>query len=198
MNHILDAQTRRFARILHYTGVLLLVASVTGSYSLLHAPIIRETEKTVEKIEELSLSVENAVAIHDQHQKVSERLAAIKQQIATVQRRVPNEADSGKFLEEVSRIAGEEKLTIKNFEPGKATEKSGYSQMEVTLSARGSYRSICTFLDRLSSLTRLSKLQNLTLTTTGNATEYPMTATLVIYFALRGKDAKIPPEVKRG
>jgi hypothetical protein len=70
--------------------------------------------------------------------------------------------------------------------------------MEVTLSARGSYTSICTFLDRLSSLTRLSKLQNLTHTTTANATEYPITATLLIYFGLNGKDAKSATEVKRG
>jgi Tfp pilus assembly protein PilO len=198
LHHILDAETRRFARILHYTGLLVLVACVTCSYSLLHAPIIHDTEKTIEKIEELSLSVENAAAIHEQHQKISERLATVKNQIATMKQRVPSEADSGKFLEEVSRIASEEKLTIKNFEPGKAMEKNGYAELEVSLSARGTYTSICTFLDRLSNMTRLSKLQNLTLTSAGSATEYPMSATLIIYFGLRAKDAKRPPEVKRG
>jgi Tfp pilus assembly protein PilO len=150
------------------------------------------------RIEELSLSVENAVAIHEQHDKVSERLATIKERIATVKQRVPIEADSGKFLEEVSRIAGEEKLTIKNFEPGKATPKDGYTQMEVVLSGRGSYTSVCTFFDRLSSMSRLSKLQNLSLTASGGGSEYPVTATLIIYFGLRGKDVKMPPEVKRG
>jgi Tfp pilus assembly protein PilO len=198
MQHILDAQTRRFARILHYSGVLAMVASIAASYSLLHVPILSDTQRTQEKIEELSLSVENAAAIREQHQKVSERLSVVKQTITTVQQRVPREADSGQFLEEVSRIASEEKLTIKDFEPGTATERNGYAQMEVTLSARGRYVSICTFFERLAKLTRLSKVQHLELTASGNAIEYPIKATLIIYFGLREKDAKGATEVKRG
>ncbi len=195
---ILDAQSRRFARILHYTGVLLLVVCVTVSYSLLHAPIIRDTERTIDKIDELSLSIENSAAIHEQHVKISERLAAVKAKIAKVVERVPDEAASGQFLEEVSRIASEENLTIKSFEPGKAQEKTGYTQLEVTLAGKGTYQSICTFLDRLSGIARLSKLQNLTLSSTGNSPEYPMNATLIIYFGLGGNDTKKTPEVKRG
>src|SRR5687767_8560898 len=127
--HILDDQIRRFGRILHYAGVLAAVVGVTVSYTMLHAPIIQDAEKTLERIEELTLSVQNSSAVREQHHKVSERLATAKQRIATVQKRVPQEADSGQFFDEVSRIAIEEKLSIKDYAPAKPMNKNGYAQL---------------------------------------------------------------------
>jgi Tfp pilus assembly protein PilO len=197
-HHLLDPSTRRFGRILHYTGLLATVISVTGGYSLFHSPVVENIAETAEKIEQLKLSVQNAVAIRDQHQKVSQTLALVKERIASVQQRVPQNDDAGEFLKEVSQIAAEEKLAVKDFHPNETLVKNGYAQLEVTLVGRGSYASICAFFDRLSKLTRLSKLQHLTLTVSGNATEYPMTATIVIYYGLRGEDVKPAAEVKRG
>jgi hypothetical protein len=45
---------------------------------------------------------------------------------------------------------------------------------------------VCTFIEQLTKLTRLSKIKDLTLSAGDNPAEYPMTATLVIYFGLRG------------
>ena len=59
--------------------------------------------------------------------------------------------------------------------------------MQVTVKGSGSYASICRFVDRLAKLKRLSKVNDLTVSAEGNADEYPMTATLVIYFGLQGK-----------
>jgi Tfp pilus assembly protein PilO len=198
MNHILDDSTRRFGRLLHYSGVLATVVGMTTSYSLLHAPLIHQAEQTEQRIQELTLSVQNTKAIREQHQKVFERLATAKEQIATVRERVPAEMNSAEFLDEVSRIAAEEHLSIKEYSNGKLAPNKGYTQMEVNLSGKGSYASICAFIDRLSKLKRLSKVQNLTLTASGSATEYPLTATLIIYFGLHGTDDSNAQEVKRG
>jgi Tfp pilus assembly protein PilO len=198
MRQVLDDQIRRFGRILHYAGVLATVIGMAASYSLWHVPLLVETDRTDEKIQELTLSVQNAQAIREQYEKVSERLATAKAQIATVKQRVPQEADPGQFFDEVSRIAVEETLAIKDYEKATPVVHEGYTQMEVTLTGRGNYAAVCTFLDRLAGMKRLSKLQNLTLTASGNATEYPMTATLIIYFGLRGTDETDAKEVKRG
>jgi Tfp pilus assembly protein PilO len=198
MHHILDDSTRRFGRVLHYTGVLATVISMTGSYSLVHVPLIRQAEQTQERIQELSLSVQNTPAIREQHQKVSERLTTVKARIDTVRERVPPGMDAAGFLDEVSRIAAEANLSIKEYSNAKPASSPGYTQMEVNLSGRGSYASICAFIDELSKLKRLSKIQNLTLTTTGSATDYPISATLIIYFGLHGTDDTSAQEVKRG
>jgi Tfp pilus assembly protein PilO len=196
--YVIDEETRRFGRLLHYAGLLGSVLCATAGYSLLHAPTSRAISDTSLRIEELMLSVKNAPIIREQHRKASERLRDITERIAEVQRRVPREADAGEFLKEITRIAGDEQLAIKDFQPETPLSKNGYAELQVTLRGQGSFASICTFVDRLNKLTRLSKVKDLTLTGGDGATDYPMTATLVIYFGLRGKDANVAKEERRG
>jgi Tfp pilus assembly protein PilO len=139
--------------------------------------------------------------MREQHRKSTDRLEEVTTRIAQLQARVPRDADAGAFLKEVTRVASEEQLAIKDFTPDKPVERNGYAEMQVTLKGAGSYASICRFVDRLSKLERLSKVKDLTLSAEGDASEYPMTARLVIYFGLRGKEAaeaKPPQEDRRG
>jgi Tfp pilus assembly protein PilO len=196
--YIIDNETRRFGRLLHYTGVLAAVLCATTGYSLVHAPTAHAIANTALRIEEMALSVQNAPLIRDQHRKISQSLREVESRIAAIQRRVPRDADGGAFLKEVTQIADAEQLAIKDFQPQKANAKTGYAEMQVMVKGRGSYASICSFIARLNQLNRLSKVQDLTLSASDDASEYPMTATLIIYFGLRGADAKPAQEDRRG
>ena len=195
---VIDDETRRFGRLLHYAGVLAMVVCATAGYSFLHAPAVRAIADTSAQIDELMQSVQNAPVIRDQHRLVSERLREVTTRIANVQRRVPQDAASFEFMNQVTQLAGSEKLAIKEFLPEKPETKNGYAEMQVTLKGEGSFGSICTFVDRLNKLARLSKIKDLTLTGEDKAAEYPMTATLIIYFALRGNDAESAQEGRSG
>jgi len=115
-----------------------------------------------------------------------------------VQRRVPQDADAGEFLKQLSQLATSEKLAISDFHPEKPEIKNGYAEMAVILKGSGRFSSICTFVDRLNKLARLSKIKDLTMEAEDNSHEYPMTATLVIYFGLRGEEAASVREGHRG
>jgi hypothetical protein len=198
---IIDDETRRFGRILHYSGVLAGVVCATVAYSLVHAPTAKIIANTGLRIDELALSVENAPLIREQHRKVSQSLHEVEARIAAVRRRVPRHADGGAFLREVAQIADTEKLAIKDFQPATPTAKAGYAEMQVTLKGQGSYASICAFIDKLNKLTRLSKVRDLKLSAADGAAEYPMTATLIIYFGLQGNDVVVrgsPDPAPRG
>ncbi len=195
---VIDDETRRFGRLLHYAGVLATVVCTTVGYSFLHAPAVREITETSARIDELLQSVRNGPVMRQQHRVVSEKLQEVTTRIANVQRRVPRDADAGSFLKEVTQLAGAGQLAIKDFRPEKPEAKTGYAEMQVTLKGQGSFGSICAFMDRLAKLTRLSKIKDLTLSVGENATEYPMTATLVIYFGLRGKDEASAQEGRSG
>ncbi len=197
----LDDEMRLFGRLLHYAGVLATVLCVAAGYSWVHAPTIDANADTSARIEELKLSIQNAPVMRDQHKKVTDKLSEVTTRIADLQRRVPRVADAGEFLKEVTQLATEEHFTIKDFTPEKPENRNGYAEMQVALKGSGSYASICKFMDRLSQLKRLSKVKDLTVSAEGNANEYPMTATLVIYFGLRGKETdstKSPQENRRG
>jgi Tfp pilus assembly protein PilO len=195
---VIDEDTRRFGRLLHYTGVLATVICATAGYSLLYAPTVDTIAHRSARVEELTLSLQNAPVAREQHQKVSETLRDVTTRIAEVQRRVPREANAGEFLKEVTQLASTEQLGIKDFHPEKPATRNGYAEMEVTLKGSGSFASICSFVDRLAKLNRLSKVKNLTLTAGDEVSGYPMTATLVIYFGLQGKQVGTVKEERRG
>lgn len=195
--HVMDDDLRRFGRMLHYGGVLAAVLCATAAYSLLHAPTAAAIFETSTRIEEVLLSVQNAPLIREQHAKVSRTLADVERQIADVQARVPDDADAGQFLKEVTQIASEEHLAISNFQPDKPVSKPGYAELEVTLKGEGGFASICRFFDRLARLPRLSKVKAFTIAAAESGTAYPMTATLVIYFGLT-ESAGGGQEARRG
>lgn len=196
---VFDEELRRFGRLLHYVGLLAAVLCAAAGYSLLHAPSVLAVASTSAKIMELEKLIENAPLMRQQHRQVAQKLQEVTTRIAKVQARVPRDADAGEFLKEVTQLASEEQFAIKGFTPDKPRQHHGYAELHVMLKGSGSYASICRFLDRLSKLERLSKVKDLTLSAEGDASEYPMTATLVIYFGLRGKEAaKSPQEDRRG
>jgi len=195
---VIDEDTKRFGRLLHYAGVLVTVACASFGYSFLHAPALHDISETAARIDEVMQSVHNAPIIRAQHQKVSEKLHEVTTRIANVQRRVPQASNEGDFLHQLNQLAGNEKLSIKEYSPGKAETRDGYAEMQVMLKGEGSFGSICTFVDRLNKLARLSKVKELTLSAEDDRSEYPMTATLIIYFALRGNDNESAQEGRSG
>jgi Tfp pilus assembly protein PilO len=195
---VIDEDTRRFGRLLHYAGVLATVVCATVGYSFLHAPALREITETSAQIDDLLASVRNGPVTREHHRIAVEKLHEVKTRIADLQRRVPHDAEDATFLKEVTELAAAGKLAIKDFHPEKPQAKTGYKEMQVTLKGQGSFGSICSFIDQLTKLTRLSKIKDLTVTVGESATEYPMTATLVIYFGLRGSDEAAAREGRSG
>jgi Tfp pilus assembly protein PilO len=196
---IIDDNTKRFGRLLHYAGVLVTVVCVSAGYSFLHAPAVVAIADTASQIDDVKQSVQNAPIIRQQHKIASAKLHEVTTQIANVQRRVPREADSAEFLNELASVATAENLEISEFKPDDRSEaKNGYAEMQVVLKGKGSFGSICKFIDHLNKLARLTKVKDLTLSTDTDEPEYPMAATLVIYFALRGHDAAVGREAHGG
>lgn len=195
---VIDEETRRFGRLLHYAGVLTTVVCATVGYSFVHAPAVDAIADTAARIDEVVQSVQNAPVIRDQHRIVSAKLHEVTTRIANVQGRVPQGADDGEFLKQVTQLAQKEKLAINDFHHEKAEVRNGYAEMQVSVHGVGSFNSICAFIDGLNKLARLSKVKDLTLSAEDTSTEYPMTATLVIYFALSGDDAEPVQEARSG
>jgi Tfp pilus assembly protein PilO len=185
--------------LLHYAGVaVVLVCGATG-YGWLYTPVETDIFDTVMKIEELALSRQNADVIRREHARLSSHLRNIDARYAALEQRVPVNAEAGSFLKHVSEIAREENLDIGNFQPAQSVEGDGFTAMEVMLDGKGSFESICSFFERLSKIQRLSKVKDLSVSVDPRSDSYPMKATIVIYFGLKGDGAEpTPPEVSRG
>jgi Tfp pilus assembly protein PilO len=197
-NDVLDPEIRRFGWVLHSAGfTVTLLCGVIG-YTWVYERAETNMVQLAASIRELRTSVQSASEVRHTHEELSKRLEDLRTRMDTLQRRVPHDADAGKFLREVSTIARDESLDISNFEPDKAVSREGFMEMEVTLTGQGDFKSICSFLDRLNKLSRLSKVKDLSISTSGTEEMLPMKATLVIYFGLRGPTKPSPKEVQNG
>jgi Tfp pilus assembly protein PilO len=195
---VIDPETLRFGRLLHYAGVAITLVCGAVAYTYLYTPIEKDIFDVSVRIDELTESSRNAPAINTEHEKLSSRLKDIAARYASLQGRVPGSAEAGNFLKNVSNIAHEEHLAISDFQPARSNEGDGFTAMEVMLNGHGSFASICTFFDRLSKLARLSKVKDLSVTSVDEGDEYPMKATLVIYFGLTDKRAATTKEASHG
>ena len=122
--HIIDEETRRFGRLLHYAGVLATVVCATAGYSFVHAPAVHAIADTSARIEERDAVGPKRAVIREQHRIVSEKLqrsddADRRRAAASAARR-----RRGRVPKEVTQLAGDEKLAIKDFQPGKPETKT--------------------------------------------------------------------------
>ena len=196
---VLDAEMLRFGRLLHYAGLAIVLIVGATTYSWFYAPVDTNILDTEMRIDELTVSSRNAEAIRKEHARLSSQLRKIEGRYAALEERVPVNAEVGRFLKLVSEIANEEQLAISSYRPGQSIQGNGYTAMEVKLDGKGTFKSICSFFDRLARLQRLSKVKDLSLNVDPQGDEIPMNATIVIYYGLlEDTTAASDGEVKRG
>lgn len=195
---VLGAETRHFGWLLHLAGAVLTTLCGVIGYAWIYAPSEGSIADLAGNIKELRLSVANAPIVRREHSALVHRLEDLRDRMSTLQRRVPHDADAGKFLREVSTIARDEDLAISNFLPEKPTDREGFTELEITLTGQGSYKSICTFLARVNQLSRLSKVNDLKVSAPQVGDNLPMSATLIIYFGLHSSDVTTSGGVRSG
>jgi Tfp pilus assembly protein PilO len=196
---VIDDETLRFGRLLHYAGLAIVLVAGAAAYHWFYEPVERDLLDAEMKIDELIVSAQNAPVIRREHERLSSHMQEIEARYSALEERVPINAEAGSFLKHISEIAQEEQLEISNFQPAQSTLGNGYAAMEVMLDGKGSFRSICAFFDRLSKIQRLSKVKDLSVSVDPQSDDYPMKATIVIYFGLKTEDStSTDAEVSRG
>jgi type IV pilus assembly protein PilO len=196
---VIDDETLRFGRLLHYAGLAIVLIACALAYNWFYAPLEAEILDAEMKIDELAVAGENTTVIRQEHERLTARLRQIEARYAALEQRVPLNAEAGSFLKHISEIASQEQLTISNFQPAQSVQGNGYAAMEVLLDGKGTFKSICSFFDRLSKLQRLSKVKDLSVSVDPQSDDYPIKATIVIYFGLKGEAAATSGgEVRRG
>jgi Tfp pilus assembly protein PilO len=187
MLYVHDNATRRFGRLVHCAGALLTLGSAIAGYLLFYAPKMQATEATNRTIAALELSLQRAPAIQREHAQLSSRLRAMEERVEAIHHRVPREARDSEFLSSLTTLAVEVGLDITDLTPSSPVQKSGYSQMDIVLTGRSTYESLCRFVDGIGRFPRLAKILGLDVRhdPTGEGV-YPVTVKVAIFFNAHG------------
>lgn len=141
---ILDDETLRFGRLLHYAGLAIVLLAGAAAYNWLYVPVEKSILAAAMNIDELVVSGQNVDAIRRKHASLSSQLRDIEARYSALEQRVPLNAEAGSFLKHVSEIAHQEQLVISNFQPLQPVDGNGFTAMEVMLDGKGNFKSIST------------------------------------------------------
>lgn len=183
--HVFDAKTWKYGRILHGLGVMLSITVAMITYTCIYAPMVQGTDDTRVEVKRLASVLHNAPSIHKEHKQLRDRLADVSDRIKQLRSRVPEEVMVSQFVSRVTEAAEQEGIMISNIDTGRPIQREGFSEREIEFVGSGCYESFCRFVDRVRKLPRLSKVTGLEIHSEAFEQKiHPMKLRTVIYFGL--------------
>jgi len=179
-----ETSLTRTGRSLHAAGfgVMLLLAVVP--YVAAGLPMAAQNASLERQIEKTTRLLEFEPNVQARYEKLTKEADDHEQRRREVLERIPEAADEGQFLAQLTELAGRCELKLQNYRPGPAEKKPTYSQMDVALDADGNYEQLCRFVAGLETLPRFCRLAGLTVNRSESESEsLKLTLTLRIFFA---------------
>jgi len=107
--------------------------------------------------------------------------------------RIPATPREAAYLALITETANSVGLTIGNYQPGNVTRREQFSEMELQLSAEGSFPAICQFVAGIEKASRLTAIKRMSILAPPKANRYPVDLTLVLYFGVKSQLDKETP-----
>ena len=176
---------RRLGQSLHVVGALIVVGTATAIAVWGYQPLKAKHEHTGRLLDATQQFVAAGDSIESESRLVAQRLDEARLKYQGALRSVPDAAYESEFLSELSTLATQSELAIREFRPGGVTQRDACHELEIRLSAEGTYPNLCRFLAGLERLPRLCNVRSLNVSGTGSSAEgrYPIDLTVVVFFA---------------
>lgn len=171
----------------HALGLSATFAVMLLASQIIYQPTLRERARLADELESLESLAAQSDEIMATNKRLREDLARMESQLTSMLERIPESPREADFLAQISELADDVGLQIVDYRPGTISELSKYNRMQVNLTSRGSYASICRFLNRLSRMSRLCRVTKLVIDAKQQEPPYRVEMTLAVYFAPREK-----------
>jgi Tfp pilus assembly protein PilO len=181
--------------VLHGAG-LACVAATLGAYGwFVIRPLVDHEQLCQQRIAQLEHLLDKTPKVRQENRAFRAELASLRHSVEETQRRLPRELGEREFVEEVRQVAARSGIEVGEYQMGLVTELESYSQAELSFQCKGSYASICQFLDEIDHLPRITEISNLQIESADNFHSYPVQVTFVLYFGGATHDRSMKGEV---
>ncbi len=180
--------------VVHAAGAGLALAVVMGFYQGLYAPWQRDVAERIERSAHLRRLLATSDKVTDEHRKLSDRLASLREAAAQTRRRMPAAIEPSKFIEQFTETAASLGLKIDQCGASATEVHPDHASVEVSCRLSGSYASICQCLAAVDQFPQISKVSRLEVATAPDSLAYPAQITFQLYYRTDTHDK----EVKRG
>lgn len=169
---------------LHLIGI----AGIIVIGSLFYYGIYIPLENGRDQLDANKASLKEFLATKDQitnnNTEAKELLNDRQKYLDELLQRIPSKASEDTFLAQLSKIARESGVAVKNFSPGKPAMMQKHARVDIDISAHASYEGICQFLDGIANLPRLCQITSFEVDSSLSPTnQYQFRAKLRIFYA---------------
>lgn len=168
---------------LHAAGFVLTILMLLGVHVYVFGSLRRESSRLDSQISTAADYYDQESMITARHTTLQSTLIDRQNRLEDLLTRIPESPRESEFLAQLTQLARSSGMTISRYTPGQSREETTHADLEVSLSARASYESICRFFDGLADLQRLCHVTRLKIVAPepGQLT-YPVDMTLRIFF----------------
>jgi Tfp pilus assembly protein PilO len=182
MRNPVENSIKTLSWLLHITG-LLSTAGLVAAYSwFVLKPLVDHEHVCEQRIVQLEALLAKSPKVRQENRAFHAELASLKHSVEETQRRLPPQLCEHEFVEQVRLVATKAGVEVGDYQMGLITELESYSQAELSFQCKGSYASICRFLDEIDHLARITEISNLQIESADNFHSYPIQVTFVLYF----------------
>lgn len=164
--------------LLAVTTIVLSAIYVAAVY-----PIDRQLTDAIRESRELEQLIRQTSDVALKHQTLTAELEQSELATAALLQRIPTAPRESDFLAHVCELADRTGMTVANYHPGLIETRENHHEMEVRLSTRGEYASVCKFLEQVDHLPRLCRLTQLEVSTIPTEEKLAVDLSFRLYFA---------------
>jgi Tfp pilus assembly protein PilO len=150
---------------------LIMAGAFVGAVVAITALVLWPQQKTLSSLNAKMVIGQDRLDANTQHVAIVpaliEQVESMRTQYANFDRRLPEEAGLGEFLQNVNNHLAEEGLVSEWIRPGDQQEGELFNTMPVEMRFQGSYVATVRFLERLASMERLVRVHELEISSEG-------------------------------
>ncbi len=163
----MDARIENVLKMPLYQRVLMLLgasALIIGGYVyFLHLPAQEELGKKIVQNDKVLIQLHEKRRIANDLPRFKAEYEKMQQQLDLALNELPNKSEIPSLLSNISGLAKDNGLEVKQFKPGKEVPQGFYAKVPVSLKLTGSYHEMALFCQAVSNLDRIVNVENIAL-----------------------------------
>jgi Tfp pilus assembly protein PilO len=169
---------------LNAVGVLGVAAVIAAALGFGYLPLHRQRDAIRQRMAADAEFVKRKSEITALHAEWTARLRESEQHFEQLLTRVPNEPQESEFLAHLANLARSSGLSLDHFCPADPCRDGNFGEVEIRVSATGTYEQICRFLQGLNDTPRFCRVNSLKIAADDPRAEvYPLEIKLSLYFS---------------
>ncbi len=166
----------------HLTCLLATAVAGLVAFVCLLQPRLDGRDLISQQDQQLDQMLAKAAQTQRKHAQLRKSLGEVKHRQSKLLQQIPDMPREAKYLAFVTKTANGVGLSINNYHPGRLTTGRELSEMELQLSAVGSFQAICRFVDGIENAPRIAGVERLSVSSAPAPKGHAIEMTLVLYF----------------